>query len=188
MDPIALAWKQIDIEAKLHRLYGGSSILSFFRDPMVPRYWAQYASNGSGYGLVFDFSVPWVLTSFLGEREGPAVPFKVEYVDRFARPEVGLSIAPSRPSEAFDDIRSALLTKSRDWSEQREYRMVRVGIPAGMAKFPPRSLRALVLGYDISESDRVGLLALAAERAQPVEVWRTILSSKHFGLDMERIA
>ncbi len=163
-------------------LYSGSSILSFFRDPTAQPYWAQYASLGSGYGLVFDFSCPWSFEQGRGDTPGIAVPFPVIYTAR--RPLITIDLGPVEPGAAWREIESALLTKSDQWAHQREARLLRVGIAKGYVSFPAASLRAVVLGNAISAEHRAMLLSLVEQRSQPLLVLQASRSRRNYALDL----
>jgi len=176
------------IEADHRALYNNSSILSFFTDPTVQRHWAEYADGGKGYGLVFDFATPWPLKIFPDKPDLQCVPFPVEYSPHREFPAIELSIAPVNPSTAFDEIKRALLTKSVDWSHQREQRLIRVGIPAGPVLFPSGSLRAVLLGYSIETVHRTQLLELAGVRVPPLPVFEMKRGAASYALELHPVA
>lgn len=163
-DPNHLRAMQQGIEEKHKAMYHGSSILSFFRDATVMKSWDMYAGHGAGYGLLFDFTVPWLFEAFSGMGESPMVPFEVHYLEIGERPSIELSVAPSHPDAAFDELKRALLTKTGEWAAQGEERLVRVGIPPSHVTFPAESLRALILGPRISQKNKAELIGLANSR------------------------
>lgn len=156
------------------RMYHGSSILSFFRDASVQKHWDEYAGRGEGYGLVFDFNVPWVFQAADGMEEMPCVPFEVRYLAEGERPKVHLEIAPIDPKAAFRELERALLTKSGDWSHQREERLIRVGTSSGNVEFPAESLRGLIFGPRISDANRERLLEIIRRRPGGLPVVQAI--------------
>lgn len=183
-DPITQEWVKYDIEQALSRLFSESSIVSFFRSPFIQNDWYRYSDQGRGYGLVFDLSIPWIFQGAEGFPSKPWVPFRVEYVPNIRRPCIQLRLGPADPRESFDDVTKALLTKSADWSAQREERFIRVGVPAGHVRFPPESLRAIVFGDRINDTNRQHILSLARTRSTPLPVFETRESRKHFSMDL----
>jgi hypothetical protein len=153
------------------RLFRASSILSLFRDPSVQRNWSDYASQGAGYGAVFDFREPWPVESALG-LEMLAVPFPVNYVPADDPPAIRIAVAPMDPDEGFKDIEAALLTKSDEWSMQNEERLFRIGIGEGHVHFPHASLRAMLIGYASSGETQARIIGLCQGRPVPIPVFR----------------
>jgi hypothetical protein len=153
------------------QLFRGSSILSLFRDPRVQRNWSDYATQGAGFGAVFDFREPWPLES-AQDLELLAVPFPVDYVPADQPPTIQIRAAPVNGDEGFDDIRTALLTKSDEWSSQGEERLFRVGIGPGHVEFPAASLRAMLVGYGASKETEELIVELCRTRHVPIPVFR----------------
>lgn len=165
-DPFVYAVRKAALSKRSAELYNQSSILSFFRDTTVQRNWADYAENGTGYALIFDFREPWIFCGASGLEESEWVPFEVKYVSADNTPAIRLHIGPVNRDEAFGDIEAGLLTKSDEWRAQSEERLIRVGVPAGHVVFPPNSLRAVVLGYNI-DPDRIRQLVEINARRDP---------------------
>lgn len=176
-DPNHYRKMQRGIEERHKALYHGSSILSFFRDATVLQNWEQYASHGAGYGLLFDFTVPWSFEAAPAMGVSRWVPFEVHYLRSGERPSIELSIAPAHPEAAFAELQRALLTKTGEWAPQGEERLVRTGISAGHVTFPAESLRALILGPRISPENRSELITLARSRHPPLPVFQAHLTS-----------
>ena len=184
-DPVELAGAQRAMQERYAGIYRSSSIACFFRNPFEPRHWHAYADRGRGYGLIFDFTRPWRFEGFHGFGPAEAVPFELDYVPPMQRPIIELAFAPSEPS--FDDIRRALLTKSDAWREQREERLIRVGVPPGHVAFPPESLKAVVLGHQILPDRRDHLVHLAARRDIPIAIYQARPSAEHLALELVEV-
>ncbi len=150
--PDLLAQMKLQIEEGLSQTYGQSSIASFFKSAVTQRHWADYASRGAGYGVVFDFSTRWNYVTAGGLAPGPMVPFPIEYVDPAARPRIKLAFRGFDPALGFEDVTKGLLMKSNEWQSQEEERLFRIGIPAGHVVFPAQSLVGILLGYDVSNA------------------------------------
>lgn len=187
LDPQINAEMRAGIEQILSELYRRSSILSFFKDPRVQAYWAQYANQGRGYGLIFDFSEPWRFPIFEGFEDTPVVPFPVDYVPAHDRPPIDLHFSPMDRRRGFEDLQRGLLTKDIHWREQREERLVRCGIEAGHVEFPPSSLRAVVLGYAVDDERDASVLEAVAARTDELLVLRTVADRDTFNLRLEAI-
>ena len=152
-------------------IFRRSSILSFFRDPTVQRNWNEYATQGMGYGIVFDFRQPWRFEAAPG-LDGVWVPEPVEYVPAEEPPVIKIQVAPVGGDEARRDIEIALLTKSDEWANQREERLFRVGIGPGHVTFPPKSLRAILLGYNCTDDTKARIARLCERRPIPLPIFQ----------------
>lgn len=183
-DPIIREEVIRGVEREHTELYERSSILSFFKDATLQRYWAQYANNGRGYALAFDFSIPWRFESAPGMGVQDWAPFPVRYVFRTNRPTITLSLCRTTPQAAFSQLEQALLTKSEEWLEQQEERLIRLGIPAGHVSFPAPSLVALIVGYNTSDEDLAALRALVGQRATELPIFR-VEPSNSYGLRLD---
>lgn len=168
-------------------IFRSSSILSLFRDPAVQRNWHEYATQGAGYGAVFDFREPWSFQSAPG-LDGLWVPFPVSYVPAENPPVIRISAAPVGKEEGFADIKTALLTKSNEWANQREERLFRMGIGPGHVEFPRRSLRAMILGYSSSRDIQDLIVRLSLQRAAPLPVFQAQPAPPSRRLTLRRIA
>jgi hypothetical protein len=118
------------------------------------------------------------------------VPFEVEYREGIARPTVHLSLLRSTHKDAFEDIQNALLTKSAEWRDQAEQRLIRVGISGGHVEFPAASLCGVVLGYDAPpelQGRRERLIALCREREEPIPLYQARISATNYAIDLHRL-
>jgi hypothetical protein len=174
------AWIIFEIE----KYFLGSSICSFFPECLNARAWAQYAAKGTGYCLVFNFSKPW---RFSATQKGVPIdmlPVPVTYTEVPQRPVINVSGAPSSPEQTIGDVRNALLTKSDQWAEQKEARLIRVGVPAGPVDFPSESLEGIIFGYGISRENRQRLLELNKMRKSPLAFYAVSRSHASYGLEL----
>lgn len=180
ISPIIMA----QMENETRNIYDRSSICCFNRNPRSQRFWGQYANNGTGYALLFDFRYPWLMQSFMEAPPIAMVPFPVTYVEGMDRPRLELSLARSE-RRGFEDIEIALLSKSSEWRDQAEERIIRVGIPGGYVRFNPISLSAVILGYHSEQfaERRSRLIRVCQEREIPIYLARLTLGSYELRLD-----
>lgn len=172
----------------LTKLYTQSSILSFFRTTTDQRNWAQYADSGRGHAFVFDFRQPWLMSCMSNMSPTWAVPHPVDYKPPDQFPPIPMVIGPQEPEAGWLDIQRALLMKSDRWQDQGEHRLFRVGIGPGFVSFPPASLRAMVLGYDVSAADEAILRGLCEQRSLPLPIYRAVLDYRAQRVNLERLA
>lgn len=181
-DPIQLAVWQGWNEISLEKLYSTSSICSFFRSAKKQQFWASYGDGGTGYALIFDFSIPWRYVGVADSPESNWVPFKVNYVDADRRPAVDLHFGPTTGADGWNMINRALLMKSNEWAGQGEWRLVRLGLGAGQVAFPASSLCGVVLGYGVSPENERRTVEIARNRPIPLPVVKAAASSTGYQL------
>lgn len=177
------------IEDVTRDIYRNSSICCFSKNPKSQRFWGQYAREGSGYALLFNFRRAWRMQSYFGKPSIDMVPFEVTYRPGVERPAVKLSLA-NLPEDGFEEVRNALLTKSEEWKEQGEERIVRIGIPGGHVSFPGDSLCGVILGYRVEEklaARRERLIDLSRIRAERFPIYQARLTPDGYEVELERL-
>jgi hypothetical protein len=180
--PVKLAVGGEWFKLAMEQAYQNSSLCCFARDVTDPRYWGQYANKGCGMALVFDFSHHWNVAIGPDVKPRPTVPFRVDYSDD--RPIVQLEW--TERGNAWEETRAALLTKHSRWRDQSEFRVIRLGVPAGHVNFPAQSLRAVVLGHSVKPEVAKEIAALIELRADPLPLFRAIRSPTKSAFDIQR--
>jgi hypothetical protein len=90
-----------------------------------------------------------------------------------------------------EPIRSAaawMLTKSSQWSYEREWRVLDYENGPGVRRFPPSCLSAVILGCCISDEERELVLEWSRDSPTPVRMRKAKKSSTHFRLDVEEVS
>ena len=145
--------------------------------------WAHYAESHSGFLLEFDSE-----SSFFKQQLSPEDKLrklrKVHYSSK-------------RPSLTFQEANrlTDFLTKSREWSYEREWRMIRplqeatVTIKAGheaihLFSFPPNAIRSITFGARVDASKTLELRRILAESNdyRHVVCLQARLSDRHYAL------
>lgn len=121
--------------------------------------WSHYAANHQGFVIGFNSEHPC-----FNERRGPHDEFrhlkKVEYRN-------------IRPNQAKDySVVDVLLTKSKEWEHEQEWRIFRMAkdadevkdpdapYPVYLFRFPPEAIVEVILGRNMSEENREGILSI----------------------------
>ncbi len=126
--------------------------------------WSHYADCHRGICLVYE-------TNYEFFAHAQPVHYRRE------RPSVN-PISQSK-EEMLDN---AIFTKSSDWAYEKEWRILDYRQGVGERQSPPASLKAIILGVALSESDR--LLVQSWANASPTKppVLRASLSSSEFSI------
>jgi len=160
-------------EETFHWIVEGYGVQSFSIDSTSLLMWAHYAQNHKGLCIQFD----------LGDQEsGPLGPlWEVEYADE--RPMVAI-VTDTEDREVM--FRRGLLTKSKAWEYEREYRAIRFEGP-GLVSFEPHLLTAVILGARIAGDKRAEVLGLCSERSPRPMLFQATLRKDTFGIALEQI-
>jgi hypothetical protein len=150
--------------------------------------WSHYCDSHRGFTLGFDsdhafFSVPRpgvksVLRQVTYSRSRPVLP------------------APDRDVDAFFRANTNILTKSHHWAYEEELRMcaspaaadeTKTGLneePIYLFRFPPPSLREIVLGYRMLKEHRDAILQIVPPTYHNAKLYETALNESKYDLDV----
>jgi hypothetical protein len=126
-----------------------AALLSLSTRPDDLLMWAHYASSHTGICLKFAVSV---------EQPFFRVAQEVEYSGDY--PEFNYFT-----STGDEKLEKSLLTKSKHWKYEAEYRIIDPGKAPGLRPFHPDLLAGVILGAKISDPDRDDVIALLGDRA-----------------------
>lgn len=146
-----------------------SAVACFSKTNDNPLLWAHYAASHTGICLIFGNAIgpdPWF-------------GFAVEYQEK--RPKVDLTTF--RKTETY---KRALLTKSSDWSYEKEIRMTDWNKGSGYRPIPDGMLRGVILGARIEQDDREFMLGLL-ERKPTLEKFQAEIDKEHFRININCI-
>ncbi len=137
-------------------------VCSLSSNPCEHQLWSGYADGHRGICLQFD-------DIDVDERYGLSVmphfglAMRVRYQDE--RPEI-----PVYGGDAgYEKLKAYLLTKTRKWEHEAEWRLVDAGF-TGNRKFPPTCLTGIIFGKDITEQDREIVAEWISVSSYPTEL------------------
>ena len=139
-------------------------VCSLSSDPASPKLWSDYADLGRGICLRFDDTVGKG-SSFLSTEPHFGLAMKVVYDDN--RPQISVY----RDNLGFDKLRKYLLTKTRQWEYEAEWRLVRQGFTGNRA-FPAQCLTGIIFGPDIDPNDLSDVIDWTKRRSTLVELFQ----------------
>jgi hypothetical protein len=150
------------VEAAICR---SSALLSLSARPDDLLMWAHYAASHTGLCLKFSLSA---------EEPFFAVAQPVDYQDDY--PQFNYFT-----SSSDEKLKRSLLTKSRHWEYEAEYRVIDSDGAPGLRSFHPSLLAGVILGARISETDREEVVALVGARAP---IYRAELDRSQFRVNI----
>jgi len=176
---------QFDWEGTLRRF----RLLSLCAEGKNPLLWSHYADSHRGVAFEFDASFKEGLPFETAKpvKYGKRVPRAYSRND-FIESALGLSPLPN----AAQTLLPLVLTKSPQWSYEKEWRIVRVAAEEGQnlfadLAFSPRSLSRIFLGCRTSIRDKRAIERLATGDFAHVEIHQARKSQTRFALEFDRI-
>jgi hypothetical protein len=137
-------------------------VCSLSSDPTVTKLWTDYADNHGGICLRFD---DMALDARYGLSDDPhfGLAMRVSYQDERPQIEVwGRDVG-------YEKLVRYLLTKTRQWEYEAEWRLVKTGF-TGNRPFPPAALSGVIFGEAISDADREEVIGWVRTRKLSVEL------------------
>lgn len=129
--------------------------------------WAHYADSHRGICLEFDGMSPLM-----------AHAQEVSYVD---------DRVPINPYKDSQDVMmsKALLTKSRHWRYESEWRLCSYERGPGLASFRPQNLTGIVIGAMASRATIDAVQQWQQQRRKPLNIYRAFISPNKFELNIK---
>ena len=84
-------------------------------------------------------------------------------------------------------VRTMILTKSKHWKYEQEWRVFRAGVEPGVEVYPDGMLAQVILGCQIRPEDREEIVAVASGLAQPPEIYQAKRSASRFHLELCKV-
>lgn len=131
--------------------------------------WSHYADSHRGICLEFDSSSEFFKNAC-----------QVKYLSE--RPRIN----PFRQNED-EMMEAALLSKAGHWMYEQEWRLIHYKKGAGVYKFPPEALKSVILGAQISLSDKETVLGWIKNRTYPVKLYYSSPCNINFSLNIEEV-
>lgn len=91
-----------------------------------------------------------------------------------------------RPADEMNNetFTACVLSKSKDWEYEREFRMVDHGSGAGFRSFHPDRLKGLILGCRISKEDENYVLSTVRKHRNDIKVRKCVLDSSQYAIEI----
>jgi hypothetical protein len=153
--------------SKIADLSDTTFICCLNENPLNMLMWSHYAQQHKGFLIEFRFKYS---SKFAGLYVEDFMPFQIAYKDEYP-----ILTKNDRDRETMELVNKCFLTKSPDWSYEKEYRIIRYGDYESEIQTYPRNLTlsSIVAGVATSASD--------------FEMWGSTISdvSKEIGRDIQ---
>lgn len=163
-------WEQMVTESFSNSMRT-SAVTCFTLRDRHPLMWAHYGDAHSGICLEFQ-----------EDAENSFIALRVEYASE--RSVLDLTRFSTHPTESFNH---AVLTKSKEWSYEEEYRMFEFERSAGFRSFPAHCLRSVTLGSRIKAADEEAIIGFVKQRKEQLPVYRSLVDERSFSFNLQRI-
>jgi hypothetical protein len=170
--------------AKLHTEQVGSRLFGIFSlagSPSNILLWSHYSDSHSGFAVGFQ-------TSELR---------KMSASNR-AKMQKGMILLPIQYSKEFplingykhtreERFRLQQLTKAKDWEYEQEFRILLQNGPDTIVRFPNNVFKRVLLGCNITETDRNIIIKILREREDRLNLYQAQRSKNKFGLTFSKV-
>jgi hypothetical protein len=99
----------------------------------------------------------------------------VQYPDQF--PSLGFFERDLRGM-----MNAQLLTKQPEWKYEKEYRIIKVDVPANFQKFPPEALTGIIFGLRTNDADITLIRELTSHRKPEIRLYKCTKLEGSFNL------
>ncbi|OQY01441.1 MAG: hypothetical protein B6I26_03690 [Desulfobacteraceae bacterium 4572_130] len=130
--------------------------------------WSHYAGSHSGICIEFEATS---YTEFFGLAD------KVDY-------EKDYPVVNIIKDAGYNMAKKVLLTKSKDWKYEKEWRIINKDAPPGSYKFPSGFLKGVILGAKIGKN-KEKVLSWVKKSKHPIKVYQAKLKKYEYGLDIK---
>lgn len=168
-------------------------LLSLCAEVKNPLLWAHYANCHRGVAFEFDACYTGRIAEEISFTAAEPVRYRKRIPRAYSQKDLiestlGLSSLP----DAAQTWLPLMLTKSLEWSYEKEWRIVRIAGEEGRSlftdiAFSPRSLSRIFLGCRILTRDRRAIERLATGDFGHVEIYQACQSQTRFILEFDRI-
>ena len=130
--------------------------------------WSHYSNSHRGFCIGFD---KYILFKVIYGTLGPVI-----YSNEF--PSVGLF------DKNFQGLARILMTKSKDWEYEDEYRVTKIDSARQVFKFPNEAVKEIILGYKMEDDYKDEIGKLARQKFPNSTIYESQMNLEQFKLDM----
>jgi hypothetical protein len=160
-----------------------TSIRCYCTDPESLTQWAYYADCHRGVRLEFAHTHPWLFVGDDGDQR-PVAFTPVQYRDDYPTLEMDVDLDREESKKQFLE---GLITKSKDWAGEQEWRGLRVKTRPGHQQFRPQDLISIVLGVRMAVADRDRILEACRTRDVAIDVYQAKLARGAFRIELDNL-
>ncbi len=143
--------------------------------PDHPLMWAHYADMHRGFSVEFNTEA---------DRRGYFARAQ-PVIYSLSRPVVDI-LWTSAEDTSEEIVDKTFLTKSSDWSYEKEYRILNLS-HQGIERFPPQCLSGVVFGCRMQPEDRERITSLALARKSPPTIYEAVMNPTTYELDINGV-
>lgn len=130
--------------------------------------WSHYTDGHKGICLEF---------KSIANKPFFVIAQKMKYESKYSKP----NMLRSSPEETMQAI---LLTKSKDWKYEKEWRIINHDNGPGVYNFPAELLTSVILGCSIPEENKSLIIDLSLSRSPKPRIYQAKKKKDGFGLDI----
>ncbi len=143
--------------------------------------WSHYSDSHKGFCIGFDsLTLLNFSFSFTNKNQKRLTMFKVKYSEKY--PELN----PYK-MKRIEWAEAQLLTKSKVWEYENEYRMILQEGANAKIILPDETIRRVIIGCQIKQADFDNLISIIKKRTGKISVFKAETSQDEFKLQFSRV-
>ena len=163
-------WKKFHptLKARMNEIFGIYSLTSNNNNLLM---WSHYADSHRGYCIGFDkFELADSTRGMIG---------KVTYSSSF--PKIQMF------DENYASFSRILMTKSKHWEYEDEYRITKSDASRKVFKFKDTAIKEIIFGCKIDQRHRKKIISIAKAKSSPIKLFDCVIDDWEFKLNLIEI-
>jgi hypothetical protein len=170
-------FKRLQIEKN----YSDFGVFSLTEDKSNIAMWSYYSDSHRGFCVGFDIKkLAEYLIHLAIERKQLIDIFKVKYSRKYPR------LNPIR-GDAEDIVIKPLITKSKIWQHEKEYRLLAIHGTNIKMNFPDEIFKEIIFGVRITEDTKNDIIKIIKNKQQSIKLYQSRISENKFKIEFEKI-
>lgn len=130
--------------------------------------WSHYSDCHRGYCLIFEAS------DIIGRAMEVSYSYNHPVIDYFNTSKI-------------ERTKMVFLTKYKDWSYEKEFRLIDHEKGPGLLEYPKELLKGIIFGLRMPAGDKEKIRNWTIERQYPVKFYETVQNDRQFKIDIKPI-
>lgn len=171
-------------DENLQEVFNDFGVLSLSDSDENILLWSHYAASHKGFCVGLDVEK---LCATANKNLRPTIPsnlFPVEYAEDYPVLDPFSKVGGGK----IEALNLSLTIKSRDWSYEKEWRLIIMGDTDKVLVLPNEAIYTVILGSEMDESSKEQIKAELRKKPNSVKLTQAVLGRKKFGLDFEDVA
>ena len=168
----------------------GFARTSKIRDDLINGFTKELTTQAGIYSMTEDHKNLLMWSHYANSHKGICLKFRATSYTKFFGESLQVNYQHEYPKINFikhssnEKLQLSLLTKSKEWAYEKEWRMLKPEEGRQIHLFPPEHLVGVILGCKIDPNDRSDIIAWIKESKKSITVQQAKLDKASFAIQM----